>query len=454
MKKIVAMGAAVALAASMFAAEPAANTSVVSFTGNASVEWGVDLDSKKTGFENATWTEFKAKLFDAGDKSTSGSGDVWAELVLKVDDDSSVGPNGYVDGHWIGSKDDGSDYKNDGKAAYIDVAKFHFGDFYIGIKSGDTQVGELDLNTALRSTGFWANNGRWLAAVGTNYTQGIVAGYANGNLEVNVDFRSDAHYTNNYAMAAEVALKDSNEFVNGLAVKAGFAYCFKEEDYAYSASTAYKVAIDDKFYVKPAVGMTGKKASAGAKATDTMKVAGTVLFGWGDTNGYGSVGLPYFTDDSSRGMTPGVSVSFAKSLAKDSEIVIVPAFYLGDLVENMKAAAYAEIGIPSSGDSAMAIGAGVGYDVKADDLTITPKFACRYENKAYAGDLSPNVDSNAKANMFAQKTAGAEYFDVTASVDVAGLINNTTFTVEYVSGNLKADTAEKGTVNVRAKISF
>ena len=446
MKKIVAMGAAVALAASMFAAEPAANASVVSFTGNASVEWGVDLDSKKTGFDNGTWTEIKTKLFDAGNKSTSGSGDVWAELVIKGDDEDSCGFYGWQDGSWKG-----------GKNAEIDVAKFHFGDFYIGIKSGDTQVGELDLNTALRSTGFWANNGRWLAAVGTNYTKGIVAGYANGNLEVNVDFRSDAHYTNNYAMAAEVALKDSNEFVNGLAVKAGFAYGFETEYYAYSASTAYKVAIDDKYYVKPAVGMTGTKASAGAKATDTMKVAGTVLFGWGDTNGYGSVGLPYFTDDSSRGMTPGVSVSFAKSLIKDSGITIIPAFYLGDLVENMKAAAYAEIGIPSSGDTAMAIGAGVGYDVKADDLTITPKFACRYVNKYYTAQLAPKADTNAKNNMFYVGAAipTGEYFDVTASVDVAGLINNTTFTLEYVSGNLKAEPeAKKGTVNVRAKISF
>ena len=437
------MGAAVALAASMFAAEPVANTSVVSFTGNASVEWGVDLDSKKTGFKNDTWTEIKTKLFDAGDKSTSGSGDIWAELVLKVEDQDGCGFNGWQDGVW-----------KSGNNAKIDVAKFHFGDFYIGIKEGDTQVGELDLNTALRSTGFWANNGRWLPAVGTNYTQGIVAGYANNNAEVNVDFRSDAHYTNNYAMAGEVALKDSNEFVNGLAAKVGFTYGFETEYYAYSASTAYKVAINDKYYVKPAVGMVAGKAPKGLKATDTMVLAGTVLFGWGDTNGYGSVGLPYFTDDSSRGMTPGVSVSLLKSLAKDTEIVIVPAFYLGDLVENMKAAAYSEISIPSKGDTKLAIGAGVGYDVKVDDLTITPKFACRYENKAYGAELCPKIDTNAKANMFAQKTAGFEYFDLTASVDLAGLINNTTFTVEYVSGNLKADTAVKGTVNVRAKISF
>ena len=66
MKKIIAMGAAVALAASMFAAEPVANVAVTEFTGNASVEWGVDLDTKKTGFKNSTESHLKFKLFDGG----------------------------------------------------------------------------------------------------------------------------------------------------------------------------------------------------------------------------------------------------------------------------------------------------------------------------------------------------------------------------------------------------
>ena len=70
MKKIVAMGAAVALAASMFAAEPVANPQVLEFNGNASVEWGVDLDAGKTGFKNTQEASIKAKLFDGGDKAT------------------------------------------------------------------------------------------------------------------------------------------------------------------------------------------------------------------------------------------------------------------------------------------------------------------------------------------------------------------------------------------------
>ena len=84
MKKIVGMGAAVALAASMFAAEPVANPQVLEFKGNASVEWGVDLDAGKTGFKNAQEASIKVKLFDGGDKATSGSG-VWAELKIVAD---------------------------------------------------------------------------------------------------------------------------------------------------------------------------------------------------------------------------------------------------------------------------------------------------------------------------------------------------------------------------------
>ncbi len=435
MKKIVMGIAAAALATSMFAGEPASNPSVASFNGNASVEWGVDLDTNKTGFKNDTWSEFKMKLFDTGTKETSGDG-IWAELKIKIEDDDGVGPNGVNNGAFKG------------KAAAVDTAKFHINNFYIGIMSGDTQVGELDLNTALRSAGFWANNGRWLSAVGTNYGQGIVAGYADGNLEVNVDFRSDAHYTNNYAMAAEAKLKDSNEFAPGLEVKGGFAYGFETEYYPYSASASYKANIDDTYYVKPAVGITGTKAD------DSMLLAGALLFGWGGTNGYASVNLPYFTDDSSRGMTPGVSVAFGMPLVEDAGIVLIPSLYLGDLVENMKAAVYSEIGMQKDIDTMFAIGAGVSYDVKSDDVTITPKFALRYENEAYAADLSPKCDGNAKDNMFAGKTAGAEFLDMTVAVDIAGLINNTTFTVEYVSGNLSATDPVKGTLNCRAKIAF
>ncbi|MDY3130749.1 MAG: autotransporter, partial [Treponema sp.] len=137
MKKIVAMGAAVALAASMFAAEPAANAAVTEFTGNASVEWGVNLDTNKTGFKNSTDQHLKFKLFDGGSKSTEGSG-VWAELKIKSADD--WGPAWKAeDGGCAAMK------------AVVDTAKIHFDNFYIGILAGDTQTGALKFTRAIKS---------------------------------------------------------------------------------------------------------------------------------------------------------------------------------------------------------------------------------------------------------------------------------------------------------------
>ncbi len=424
--------AAVAMAASMFAAEPASNPSVVEFTGDASVTWGVNLDTNKTGFKNDESASFKMKLFDTGTKSTSGDG-IWAELKIKIEDDDGVGPNGVNNGVFKG------------KAAAVDAAMFHINDFYIGIRSGDTQTGELDMNTALRSAGFWQNPGRWLENVGpADYSQGITAGYGNNNFDVAVDFRSAeaTQYSNDYAIAAEAKLKDSNEWVGGLDVRAGVSYGFNGKELGYSASAGYKLGITDTLYVKPVAGVTGMKDA-------DPTIAGVVLLGWGDTNGYGSVGLPYFGDNESRGMTPGISVAVKTNKVSGKQVtVLAPAFYLGDVVANLKAAAYGEIGIVEDVDgAAMAFAAGVGYDIKADDVTITPKVACRYENDKYTTSLVPGDTA------FFPVAAG-NYFDITASVDVTGLINNTTFSVAYVSGNLAAATAEKGSINLTAKISF
>ncbi len=535
------MGAAAALVSGLvFAGEPASNPSVVSFNGNASVEWGADLDAGKTGFKNGTWTEFKTKLFDAGDKATSGEG-VWGEIVIKVDDDSSVGPNGYVDGHWIGSKtnkDDGN-YANDGKAAYVDVAKLHFNNIYVGIKSGDTQTGELDFATAVRSGDPWFHPGRWLTNVGSNATQGIVAGYEDGNLNIAVDFRSDdatTQYTNNYKIAGEVALKDSNEWVNGLAVKAGASYNLSEEYYknvdgkavkvedkthilGYSASAAYKLSIDDKYYVKPMVGLTGANSSnADTEATSNANsLVASVLFGWGGNNSYGSAGgMYYFKDDGDnyvRGVTPGVSVLAKVNLpstgkagkGKDTvtvhdalNVLIVPSFYLGDLladtVPGLRAAAYAEIGLYSdktakdttksdvytpaaNKDAAIAFVAGAAYDIKADDLTVTPKVSARYANASYMDnktiEVAPQSGKSPLQMTGVQKKKAdglydGDFFNLSAGLDVNGLIPNTTFYCNYVSANLlnkfeySKDTGyefgaynvKAGTVNVGCQIHF
>ena len=591
MKKIVALGAAAALIGGLFAAEPASNPSLVSFTGNASVEWGVDLDAKKTGFKNDTWTELKLKLFDAGNKATSGDG-VWAELVLKVDDDSGVGPNGYVDGEFKAKK------------AEIDVAKLHFNNFYVGIKSGDTQTGELDFTTAIRSADPWFHPGRWLKNVGPDkFTQGIVAGYEDDNMNIALDLRSyeDGQYTDAYAVAAEFKLKDSNTVVEGLSAGIGASYNLNDFHFSdsaagnaatinegykyttvdfdndgtadeitydhllgYSASVGYKLKLDDKLWLKPQVGLTGILATSkntesmtipGATITSTQSntlnantIAAGLMFGWGDTNSYGGTGLYYLdVEDRDDGETPGISAMvyiplpavytgktevsgypapFAdankttteKETYHDSlKALIVPSLYSGDLVENLKFGAYSEIGLfdyrekqpeGTTGDNetseyyvqtkdykntfALALAAGVKYDIKADDITVTPKASVRYANTCYVAnkdaikaavpgtkdkDLFPVADlgiqSVAKDGERSKQLdadgnpylLSGDFFNLEAGVDVAGLINNTTFSVHYKSANLLNNTdysandygtynVKLGTLNVGCKISF
>lgn len=413
MKKIVAMGAAVALAASMFAAEPVANVAVTEFTGNASVEWGVDLDTNKTGFKNSTESHLKFKLFDGGSKSTEGSG-IWAELKIKSADD--WGPA------W--KAEDGAEAI---KGAVVDTAKIHFNNFYVGILAGDTQTGELKFTRAIKS----GDNdlGKLLSNVGPkDYTQGIVAGYDDSNFGVAVDFRSAkvTQYTNAYAAAAEVTLKDSNEFLSGLEVKGGYSYEFADKPLmGYSGSVAYKAKVSGDYYVKPAFGYTGTSKDG----TTTNKIAGAVIFGWGDTEN-ADAGVYFLEGDDAKKVTPGVSVSYEKDLEDNTNYGnIEAAFYLGKLVENLKAAALFSTTLVN--DTPIKVLAGCAYDVKADEITITPKAGISFANKAAGDEIK-----------------------VKAGVDVAGLINNTTFSAEYVSNNLKEDENKIGTVNVKCKIAF
>ena len=415
MKKIVGMGAAVALAASMFAAEPVANPQVLEFKGNASVEWGVDLDAGKTGFKNAQEASIKVKLFDGGDKATSGSG-VWAELKIVAD-----------------TKD--NEYKNETegsvnlKGPKVDTAKIHFDNFYVGILKGDTETGELKFTRAIKS----GDNdlGKLLSNVGPkDYTQGIVAGYDDSNFGVAVDFRSAkvTQYTNDYAAAAEVTLKDSNEFLSGLEVKGGYSYEFAAHPVmGYSGSVAYKAKVSGDYYLKPAFGYTGESNNG---TTTVNKIAGAVIFGWGDTAD-ANAGVYFLdVDADTKKVTPGVSVSYEKDLKSDADYgKIEAAFYLGNLVENLKAAALFSTTLVN--DTPIKVLAGCAYDVKADEITITPKAGVSFANKAAGDEIK-----------------------VKAGVDVAGLIDNTTFYAVYASNNLKADENKIGTVNVGCKIAF
>ncbi|MDY4524744.1 MAG: hypothetical protein SPE03_06880 [Treponema sp.] len=523
MKKIIAMGAAVALAASMFAAEPVANPQVLEFKGNASVEWGVDLDAGKTGFKNAQEASIKVKLFDGGDKATSGSG-VWAELKIVADTKEN-------------------EYKDEKESSFnlkgpkVDTAKIHINNFYVGIQKGDTVTGEFKPQAAIVSDKAWLGN------VGpAGFTQGLVFGYDDSNINAAVDFRSfedtskdtPTQYTNAYAIAAEATMKDANEWVEGLEVKGGVSYNFSKNYYekaannlavkeialkidtdhdgtddlfpdsilGYSGSVAYKVALDDKYYIKPMAGIIGEVLSRELGTVDYLgngnEFVASVLFGWG-AQADANAGVPFLDGNDAKKVTPGVSVVFTMPLPTkvtiDSPIgsydvstygrdiaKIVPSIYSGDIFDGLKFGAYSEIilmrdEVEIGSDykkyacankdraTAIAIAAGATYNVKAGDVTITTKAGARYANKAYVENSFINKDKGKEVGLFKNLGAAKDdegYLNLKIGADINGLLDNTTFFVNYTSANLLNETdyaddyyaVKAGTLNVGAKIHF
>ena len=508
MKKIIAMGAAVALAASMFAAEPAANAAVTEFTGNASVEWGVDLDSKKTGFKNSTDAQLKFKLFDGGSKSTEGSG-IWAELKIKSEDDGNPA--------WKAENGEPTI-----KKALIDTAKIHIYNFYVGIQKGDTETGEFKPQAAIVS------DKAWLVNVGpAGFTQGLVFGYDDSNIDAKVDFRSfedtsektPTQYTNAYAIAAEATMKDANEWVEGLEVKGGVSYNFSKNYYekaannlavkhginsvegsilGYSGSVAYKVALDDKYYIKPMAGIVGDVLSGELGTVDYLRnrnqFVASVLFGWG-AQANANAGVPFLDGEDAKKVTPGVSVVFTMPLPiketmgsndkseYDRDIAkIAPSIYSGDIFDGLKFGAYSEIilmrdeaefgsdyrknaCVNKDRVTAIAIAAGASYDVKAGEVTITTKAGARYANKAYKENNFIDKKEGKEVGLFKDLGYAKDdegYLNLKIGADINGLLDNTTFFVNYTSANLLNETdyaddyyaVKAGTLNVGAKIHF
>jgi len=549
MKKIVALGAIAALLSGMiFADEPAINTSIADFTGNAEVKWGVDLDAGQHGFSNSTDSKLKVNLWDGGTKETSGD-DIWAELKIEA----KAGA--------IENKADGTaGLTGDAlKAPEIKEAKIHISDFYVDIRSGNTQVGEYKPNMALHSDSY-----AWLKDNGLNFTQGIQAGYDVEAFKFSLDFRSyeatATKLTSAYGIEFDASLKDN--LVPGLTVDAGVGvnlstefvdtdndkiegetadgneqtdvdahaaripnwdkgqYVAKDTNsftglkdghqIAYGIKAGYKLDLDG-MYLQPTLGFRGSYTTGQTKVVDSWKpstnleneLAFGVMFGWGEeTNKDAAAGVPYLNDNGEKKLNEGVSVVAYIPLASVGTLddvkttekgaltaVIVPAFYLGESkVEGLKAAAYGEIGIYNFTDAkeydaaaslalgkpvlksstekdvqiqgsakenettALAIAAGVAYGYAMDDITITPKAGFRYVNGAYVANNLGGVYSDIfKSNLGFQRkyaagtkeidkgTYDGDFFNLTLGVDVGGLINNTTFSVEYASANLLND---------------
>ena len=178
MKKALSVFLMLALVGSVFAAEPVADVNIAEFKGEASVQWGVDLDSGKTGFKNSASVTLKLNLLNEGSKSTTGDG-VWGELVIKTNGDTFAKATNL------------SYLALPAMNVVVDKAQINFGPAYVGITAGDTEVGKLKMDAAVKSAD--SDNAVTLPSVGSkNYTQGITIGYKNDMFNVAADVRSYA----------------------------------------------------------------------------------------------------------------------------------------------------------------------------------------------------------------------------------------------------------------------
>ena len=489
MKKALVLLLALSMVFGVFAAEPVANVNVSEFKGEAAVQWGVDLDSGKTGFKNEAKVTLKLNLLDGGDKASTGEG-IWGEIKIKTDGDTFMKAEGQDAA--IGTLP---------TKVKVDAAKLHFGDnAYIGIMSGDTLVGEYKLDTAVAAeqitngnTG--ANTEITDGKITKQYSAGIVAGYGNDIFSVDVDFRSsdEAQYSNAYSFAVDGALKA----VDNLTLKAGYSKDFANPydetvNDAFYVATDYKLGLNDTFYIKPQVGYAHAITNDNAeKATVTNKgnLVAALLFGWGD-KADDKPGVYFLDKDedgkNSKKVTPGISVAMSKQLVgnqkKDGEIVykgvespmsLAVSFFSGKIVDNLTAAAYfaTDIGkttvedkdgnkIDNMSDKEKAEGyefaAGLKYKLTAGEGSITPQFGIAMANKGYATKTGVINYSNTKYNGDNAKDDAKDVLNIKAGAEFKGYVENTAFSVTYQSKNLKntEEKDNKGTLNFKVKISL
>jgi hypothetical protein len=397
MKKALVVLLALALVGGAFADAPVANLDVAEFTGSATVTWGVDLDTEKTGFKNETDASFKVNIVDGGEAATSSDNAVWGEIVVKTDG-LSIEQAGIENG-----------------TASIDKAVLHLGPAYLGILADNTKIGAFDAPEAIKQF-------HKTAEVGEKKTEGVVFGYGSELFNVAVDFRSVAKYNDDYAIRAKLGLTP----VDGLDVNVGFSYGFKSEVKGLGANVSYALPVGD-FTVKPGLGYSTK---LGDNEKGVLAIG--LLFGFNAGNtGDDPVGLPYFGDDGVKKQgVSGVSVSTKLDLTPATLVIpLTVGLYTGDIVENLTAAFVLDSADVSKIGDNFVVAAALKYAAAVGDGRITPR----------AGVL-------VKQDTDLQATVGAEF---------AGFVDNTTFDAEWKSRNLSAKPdAKMGTFNVSVKIAL
>ena len=489
MKKALAILLALSMVFAAFADAPAADFSVVSFSGNAALEWVSDLDNEKNGFNNTTEAAVKINLFNAGDAATSGEG-VWGELKIVTDKD---GFYEVKDGSALAAG-----LTTPPLYAKVDTAKIHFVDGDVGIALNILKPGlALGENVLPTAVGKDKDNDAWkslkldvtsfapaadakalakakaeLAAAQKAYDVKVeqynlavqnweIAGSVEADKPKADDIygaekttleqkklalaaldKSASALKAGFALEITSSVIDANfkvmdngvakdkewgfgadatiKAVENLNVKAGFAYAFEKT--AFLASADYKLAIDEKLYVKPAVVF--------GTMDETKQLAASALFGWG-TEGQEPDFIKYDNDNRyiSNKCADGFSVTFITDMADPAKNEIKFGLYDSTLLAGLKVGALYEAELDEFGKGDLSLAAKYGTDI--DILTVALDFGM---STKFGTDKSTQMN-----------------YAVEVSTD--DVVDNTTLYAKY-AGSVAGEKTNKGKITVGAKIAL
>lgn len=480
MKKIVGIIAALALVSAVFADEPSVTPVTSEFTGNAKLEWIADLDGETTGMANATEASFKLKFVTEGTKSTEGDG-LWGELTIKAGnweiaygggEDVVTGIN-YTE---FKDKDDNVmtvELEKDGytvkKATYKDkngkeitADKFDLNTAkqtlatkkVLGVPGGASvetakiHFVEGDFGVALNilKPGFEFGGGKPTLATKSNrdddkgpvtfakssvelkdangFTVEVTAPIISANLAF-ADNGQKKSADKKFAFKFDATLKP----IDDMSIFAGFAFSTEESKFAAAAKVDYKLALDDTFYLQPAILFTMKQDTA-------TNLGAAVLFGWGAANE--GAGFVKFFDDAESvpdNCSNGASVWVDADL-KNNKIGLLAGIY----------------------DSALIGGAlpgfKVGFQLAADNVSDFSNTMVIDAALKYGTTFADIVDFSADFGMEFKKNVALVYGVEVGSKE---LIENTNVYVNYkgqADSNSLHGGNKKGKVTVGAKISF
>lgn len=398
-------------------------------TGSATLTFGVNLDNMATGLQNTIEADIAITLVEEATEEKGGDGTVygWIELEdfsIVIDTSDAAGPLVAT--------------------APTISARIYMGPVYLDILGVSAEIDKAGLGAVVANDVYPATN-----TLATDYdsdNDGLAVVYDSDMIDFTVFVQSEndwlattgtgANTPNGYAFGFTAGV-DVSDLSVGLAFAMGFNY---DDNFTmglnplnFGADLAYGLALGDTT-LTPYVGFDGQ-FDVGASAF-AMEIAGGVKLTWADMG----------TDDAEVDHFGEAALSALwEDIDTTSGIALGASFYNAGAVSdlNLKMAFYEDSGddglLPIIGATAVVnlsdvltnMGLGAGLNVNADLGMISP-FAGMYM-------------------LSAPGLTGIAWTELWVGVDVS-VIDNTTFTLKYVSGNLIANQA--GIITFATKVAF